>query len=288
MKPFLGIDLTENKKNEQHNGMEFCVQKPSAALTQSLERSSENVEETVKKSKLPLPIRIVQYVCGLVGAMVAVATMRALAEGLTLAQVYGNASGLFWIGGGCLPVWGILRIIATKKSKAVLETEESDRVITNLEGVCNAIYSELAVPGNAKEVDLLYFYYKRKEDKIKICEKGLQAAPYLNPIVKAYADAENLYIASLEAKWAFPRSSLKDIRKIKKHIRIAQWNKDAACSEGVYKQYKLTTDQYDCVHCKEYYILEAEFRGQTWGIYIPCYELPTFEALTGLKARAES
>lgn len=287
MKPFLGIDLTDDKKNEQHNGLEFCVQKPSAALTQSLERSSENAEQTVKKSKLPLPLRICQYVCGLLGVMVPVAIIRALGEGLTLAQVYGNASELIWIAGGCLLVWGVLKIIATKKEKAVLETEESDRVITNLEGVCNAIYSELAVPSDAKEADILYFYYKIKKDKMKICEKGLQPAPYLNPIFKVYADADNLYIANLETKWAFPRASLKAIRRIKKHIRIAQWNKEAPCDKGVYKQYKLITDQYHCVHCKEYCILEVEDQGRIWGIYIPCYELSTFEALTGLKAKTE-
>ena len=29
MKPFLGIDLTTNKKNEQMNGEEFVVAKPA-------------------------------------------------------------------------------------------------------------------------------------------------------------------------------------------------------------------------------------------------------------------
>ena len=53
MKPFLGIDLTTNKKNEQINGEEFVIAKPALSLTQSLESSSENVAETIEKSKLP-------------------------------------------------------------------------------------------------------------------------------------------------------------------------------------------------------------------------------------------
>ena len=32
--------------------------------------------------------------------------------------------------------------------------------------------------------------------------------------------------------------------------------------------------------------LELEHEGETWGIYFPCYELPVFEELTGLKAAA--
>ena len=49
MKPFLGIDLTTNKKNEQMNGEEFVIAKPALSLTQSLESSFENVEETIEK-----------------------------------------------------------------------------------------------------------------------------------------------------------------------------------------------------------------------------------------------
>ena len=41
MKPFLGIDLTTDKKNEQFNGTEFLVMKPSSAMAQSFEQSSK-------------------------------------------------------------------------------------------------------------------------------------------------------------------------------------------------------------------------------------------------------
>jgi len=37
MKPFLGIDLTTNKKNDQLNGNDFLAAKPSLALSQALE-----------------------------------------------------------------------------------------------------------------------------------------------------------------------------------------------------------------------------------------------------------
>ena len=52
MKPFLGIDLTTDKKNEQFNGTEFLVMKPSSAMAQSFEQSSKKAEETLERSKL--------------------------------------------------------------------------------------------------------------------------------------------------------------------------------------------------------------------------------------------
>lgn len=286
MKPFFGIDLTKDKKNEEINGVEFLVSKPSAAMTQSFERSSEKAEETIEQSKLPLPLRIGQWICGAVGALVAIGIIRGLGrdDGVSLTQAYQNAPWLFWLGGGCLLVWIILKIMSAQKEKTVLQTDESTHVLANLEGVCDAIYTELSVPSDAKEVDILSFYYKQKEDGIKVCEKALQMAPYLNPIFKVFVDEQNLYLANLEGKYAFPLACFKTIRFIKKRIRIISWNKDEKYNKGIYKQYKLTGDDYGCIHCKHYYILEFDYNDELWGIYIPCYELPIFEELTGLKA----
>ena len=57
MKPFLGINLTTHKKNEEVNGDVFLVAKPDPALTRSFELSSENVEETIKKASCLLQYR---------------------------------------------------------------------------------------------------------------------------------------------------------------------------------------------------------------------------------------
>lgn len=289
MKPFLGMDLTTDKKNELVNGVEFLVSKPSSAMSQSFERSQEKAEETIEQSKLALPIRIGQWICGVVGMIVSTAILKASAEDpdFPLDQAYQNAPWLFWLGGGCLLIWGILKIISMQKEKSVLKSEESTYLFTNLDGICNSIFSELSVPSDAKEVDILSFFYKVKDGNIKVCEKGLQIASYLNPVFRVFADTENLYIANLEGKYAFPLSCFIAIHTIKKHIGIIGWNKEEGYNKGIYKQYKLTMDNLGRVHCKRYYILEFNHNGDRWGIYIPCYELPIFEKLTGLKAQQD-
>lgn len=288
MKPFLGIDLTKNKKNEQMNGEEFIVAKPASSLTQSLESSSENVEETIERSKLPLLIRIGHWICGVVGVFIAIGILKSLGgeDGVTLSEAYQNASGLFWLGGACLVAWALLKLISMRKEKNVLGTEESTRVFNNLDKTCEAILSDLKVPKDSKEIDILSFFYKVKGDNIKVCEKGLQIAPYINPIFHIFADSENMYLANLEGKYAIPLSAIKAIKSIKKTIRIMEWNKDEEYHKGIYKQYKLSEDNYGCIICKSYHILEFEHNNDLWGIYIPCYELPIIEELTGLKADA--
>lgn len=287
MKPFLGIDLTTDKKNDRPNGAEFLVAKTSPALSRSFEQSSENAEETIEQSRLPLPLRIGQWICGAVGLVVALGLVKGLGgeNDVSLSQAYQNAPWLFWLAGGSLLAFAVLKLIGRRKEKTVLATEESAHTLRKFEGVCDAIYSELAVPSDAKEVDLLSFFYKVKDGSIKVCERPMQLWSHFNPVFKVFADSEQLYFANTEGKYAFPRSSLKAIHTLEKRVRVMGWNKTVAYNEGVYKQYKLTSDQYGCIHCKLSYILEIDRNGEPWGIHIPCYELPAFEELTGLKAQ---
>lgn len=286
MKPFLGIDLTTNRKNEQTNGDEFIVARTSLTSRKSLEQSMESSEQAIEKSKLPLPIRIGHWICGAVALFVAIGILKALGgeDNITLSEAYQNASWLFWLGGACLVIWVLLKIISIRKEKNVLEADESAKVFDNLDKTCNDILAELGVPSGAKEIDVLSFFYKEKYNKIKVCEKPMQMAPYLNPVFHIFKDSENLYLANLEQKYAIPLSSLKGIKSVKKTIRIMEWNKDQMHNEGIYKKYKMNIDNYGCIFCKPYHILEFEHSNELWGIYIPCYELPVIEQLTGLKA----
>lgn len=286
MKPFWGIDLTTNKKNEKTNGDEFLVAVPSLALAQSLARSSGKADELIGKSKLSLPLRIGQWICGTLGAIVVIGILRALggSDGVSLAQAYKNASWLFWLGGACLLVWGILKHISLRKEKKVLGNDEADQVFSNLDSICAGIYSELSVPADAKEVDILSFAYKVKDGNIRVSGRANQITPYSNPVFRIFADSENLYIANLYGKYAFPLSSMAAIRTVKKSIFILGWNKDMDFKDDIYKQYKLTADRYGRIQCRRYHILEFTRGGEVWGIYFPSYELPVFEALTGRKA----
>lgn len=281
MKPVFGIDLTENKKNTQIDGQVFRVQAPSPALMQALENSTKKSQATVKRSQLPLALRIVQYTSGLLAACTLMGVGRA---DVTFEQAYENAPWVFWMGGICFAIWLVLWILGKVKSKSVLSTEESSQTFSHLESVANSIYTELGVPAEAKEVDVLSFFYKMKNGKMKLCERGMQVAPYFLANYKLFADNQTLYFVNLDGKYAFPKSEMKGIRRVKKHIRVMGWNKDTQPNEGIYKQYKLTTDQYGCVHSKTYGILKLEHNGQGYELYIPCYELPRIEKLTGLTA----
>lgn len=286
MKPFLGIDLTLDKNNEEFNGKEFLVASASPVLSQALENSVENAEQTLEKSKLPLPLRIAKWGSCIVGLSITAGALKAAAgdEELTLSAMYQAAPWLFWLAGVCLLLWAYLAYKSKRKETEVLEGEEGTQTLAHLDDTCDAIYADLDVPSDAATADVLWFYYKEKDGKVKITEKGLQVATFANPEMRVYTDAENLYLADLEGKYAFSLSNFKAIHTVKKSATILSWNKEEDMRKGEYKPYKLSEDDCGVVTCKSYHILEWEKDGESWGIYVPCYELPIFERFIGLSA----
>lgn len=284
MTPFFGIDLTTNKKNHQLSGQNFLAKKPSAALTQSLNASAEKAEEKLQRAKLPLPLRIFQFLCGIVALVFAIGILEA---DLSFAAGYRNAAWIYWTAGICLAAWLALTIWSVVRSRSVLGAEESRQTFSGFDRLSDAIFEDLNVPANAKAVDILSFFYKVDNDGIRVCEKPMQMAPYINLEFKLFADQNAVYLVNLEGRYAFPRSSLLEITTVDKHIRLHGWNKEEAYNKGIYKPYQLTTDGYHTIHCTGYHILRINHNGTSWGIYFPSYELPAFEEVTGLQAQPD-
>lgn len=285
MKPFLGIDITENKKNEEFNGTEFLSAKTSSISAEAFEGAAANANDILKKAQLPLPVRIIHWICGFsaFALLFSIADSVIENDNLTLAAAYHNAPWMFWTAGICLVVWIILTIFSRNKAKEVLGSDENDRISSNMDNASKNIFAELDVPSSAKDVDILSFVYKNKNGTPKPVSKG--PTKYFNFIFKVYADSEKIYLANLDGKYEIPFSSLRMISTYKKNVSVPSWNKDTPYNKGEYKQYKLYKDGYDVIHIKKYHILEFEYCGETWGIYFPNYELPVFESITGLKAR---
>ncbi len=271
MKPFLAIDLTSDKKNDKINGSEFLVQTPSAGLSESFDNYSEKVENTEKEANLPLFFNIVKWVCAFAAIIFARGVFGADAS---FSEGYKNAPWAYWIFGISLIAWFVLWVWGKCKSKKVFESDDSMQTISHLECAAYTIYKDLDVPDEAKSIDLLSFFYKIKDGNIKVHQKGLQIPQYFNPEFKIFTDDENLYLANLEGKYAFPWSSIEKVHTVNKHISIDGWHKAEHFQKGIYKQFKLQSDQYGCVHGKNYYIIEIKHPEENFGIYIPNYELP--------------
>lgn len=281
LKPFLGINITEDKSNEAFNGQEFVAAKVSSIQADMLEKAVDRVEAQENQSKLPRPLRIIRGASMMIGLVCVCGILRGLGgdDGVTLAQAYENAGWVFWIAGVCLAVWGLLTLWAKYRERTVVDSDETKRVISTAERLTKNSYAELGVPETAANIDILMFQYVEK--KGKIVPHSFGPAAFIACDCKAFTQNGFLCLADADQRYDFPLSEMRCIVTVKKNVAIPAWNKNIPTNKPPYKEYKLRIDDYGCIHFKPYYILELEHNGETWGIYFPSYELPTIERLTG-------
>lgn len=283
MKPIFCIDVTNNKKNDILNGSEFISRTLSAQKLKDYEEKQDSLEEAVEKSKIPLWLTIVKYLCAFFFLIVlgAVAKSR---ENLTIPEQFENAPGLFIAAIVCAVAWVIIQILSKRKETKVLKEEKAEDQVEELKKDEKIIFEELEVPNTARSVDILMFRYKVKKEKIVPYVSGLQTTAYICLDAKAFADEEGLHLADISSVYTFKKSEIKAIRTVAKRISIANWNKDEDPRKGEFKPYKMAVNNYGDVFFKPYHILEVEHDGQLYGIYFPPYELDVFERLTGMAA----
>lgn len=279
MIPLWGVNVTQNKKNEIANGRELIV--ATVAQKIDVEEVQDRAKDLEARASLPIGWRIIQWVSGLVAAIVAISFIRAAAE-VGVEKVLQNGPVLLGIFFVCIMIYIVLKIWGNRRNNAVMKSGEIEQFDANVQEVLGAAYKELGVPEDAVCMDAFVFRYKEKDDKISVRNVGF--FDFFNVEVRAYIKDGDLCFADADSVYALPLESLKGIQTVKKTAMFHGWHKELPPTDKSFKQYRVAITQYGSITCKPYYILEAEIRGQTWGVYFPGYELPTMEALTGLYA----
>lgn len=282
MKPFYGIDRTENRKNTFREGDCFIAASTSRAVSSAMERAAEGAAVQLRRSKLPFPLSGIRTVCGWAAALLLFSIIRAL-RNVTLLEGYENAPFLFWLTGICGAVWLVLTIIGTVIRKNVQATEDFTVAVKRMEDQVDAAFRELGVPADAKDVDVIAISHRWKNGKLKPVAYGLETSERTTEPFKVFLREDRLCFATPENRYEFRLSELQVLRSVKKHIYSKGWNKEEAYDEGFYKPYKLTVDNYGRIHMRSYGLLELEHEGIRWAIWLPPYELNYISALTGLK-----
>ena len=278
MIPLFCTDITSDKSNEIFNGAEFISRTSQKQRMQEYESKQEDVEKSIEKTKFPLLLRIIKSVCGFLFLIIFLACIKA-----GFREALQNAP--FLVIGGFLggAIWLVLHLLSSKKEKRVLEEENVEQHLEELDQDLALLYTELGIPEDAQNVDVLVFRYKIKNGEIRPHVSFLQSTPYGNADLKIYATDEHVHIADLESVYSIPKAALKGITRVSKRISVPSWNKEEGPNEGSYKSYKMTENN-GLVYFKPYYILNVAQDGRLYGVYFPCYELETFERITGLSA----
>lgn len=283
MKPILGIDITFDKKSDTITGEEFITKTVSKQKAGNLSESAEELDSVISEAKLPTWLSILKALCGIYAAIVLVGILRNVFE-ISFAQMLENAAWLIYSGAASGIIWISLVLYERNKAERVMTDRGAERLVEELEADVLAAYEELGVPEDAPDVDILCFKYKMVNGSAVPKTPFPQTTCYVNVELKLFATEEGIHLADPQSVYTFNPSEITAIRKFTKRISIPTWNKDVSPTKGEYEQYKMSVNNYGNVFIKPFYALEINRNGERFGIYFPCYELPAFERVTGLRA----
>ena len=288
LEPIFSADATADKKNTELGGEELIERRVSAELADSFGRYMERAENIEKRAKLPLPMRIAEYVSGFLSLMLLGGIVEGAIESeKTVAQILERAGWLIGVALALGAVGLFFFLKAVKLSREVYDSDEALSVAEALEDITPLIYNDLGVPEDAPFVDLWHCRYKKKGEAFVILpssesiHRGFICSAY-----RVFVDGEGLCLADLEARYRIPLECIEGVYWVNKRASFHGWTKDEEIKSEKYKEYKITeTDEADLYLIKPICFIALTLGGVERALFFPPYELSLIEELLGMTAR---
>lgn len=287
MKPLFGIDRTANPENQVLNGEEFVLRQLPEKTRKDIAEAREEAEKEARKGT---PISRFSFFLNLFGLLVwlgfFILMLSVAASGLRAS--YQSVPAAFWLVAGGVPVWLGLAVYHLFRKKKIACAAEKSPAQALYETRVKKGLDALSVPADAPLADIFLFAYKLCGGEVLAQPFGKGDIRFFNTGIKAFVEEGRLCLADSEHVWGFSLSDLVRIKTIREKIHLPKWNKPLPPSDARYSEYAMEDHRMAGVVIGEYHILEFQKEGALYGLYFPNYELPVFEALTGLRADLNS
>ncbi len=283
MKYVFGIDITEDRNNNEIEGQVFHSNSTLPILKENYDRCASVTEKIEKEASLPIGLKIIKelslaIVCfllfGIIGSL----------KKVNLKQAYANAPVLFYVV-ALFSVIGLILYLVEKYRKKNQNRDEVNYKDNYIKNIYKSAKEILNIPEEAIVVEVLMFYYIIKKGKMKVIEKisnvGAGFIYYQNFQVYAYIKNESLHMADLYNEWCIPLSCILGIRTINKKIYVPCWKKEIPYNKDKYKKYKMIQNYYGNIFFKPYYAFRIAWQGEEYELFIPPYERGVLTSLVG-------
>jgi len=138
--------------------------------------------------------------------------------------------------------------------------------------------TQLELPGNAIQIDVLAYRYNIQNDKMKLLSTGM--TKYVNISKKMYVKDDALCISDIFYVISIPLSEIKVITPIDKKILLPSWNKEVPANHEDYKKYKIRFNQYRMFFIKSYYVIKINHNLEDYELLVPNYDIDKLLLLT--------
>lgn len=287
MKPLFSTDILLNwvKLTEEELAQaqppegDYYVKSLTDEQCDRISQAQENASRMLKKGDIPLWLKAIRMVLFFV-LLIAVSN---LLKGFSQAGIGGlelkSAAAALISAIVCI----VITLIKKKRAKDFENSDSYDEAVSVMDEIDRS-FNYLGIPQNTDFTEIIEVRYKQKDSKIKVQTGILKSELNYNVQCKIHGDNQALYISDGMNLFKIPKSELKAIKTVNEKLALAQWYKDEPYNSQSFEKYKLVPNQAGHIYVEPFHILEIEHKGQSYGIYFPCYELEKFEKATGLKA----
>ena len=264
--------------NEHFDGAKFIIRNVNPIIEEEINNILQKNENFQEKASLPKVLKILKYVFGFGGFIIAAGIIKSLGD-ISIKEAFNNAAFLFYTAGISILIWAILVIYEKNKSEDVAQSQEVKDLEVQSNDLLKKALDDLKIPEDAKLVDVLSYHYKLHDGK----EKQLNGFfKYINMQLRLYVEDDKLHLGDAHELYAIPLSYIKKISIINKKISVFGWNKDAAYNSKEYKQYKITANNYGVLFFKNYCSILINDGIEEFEIMVPTYEKDVIKELTNI------
>lgn len=275
MKPIFCIDVTTNKHNPNVNGMDFATRQAEPDRLEKLENMANDLENTINTHKVPGWMVAIRSIAGFAALIMAMNLMKVALESGFGAIFSADHITVTLICLGSVAIYFYLNRDAKLREKKASEDPAIEQKTMLLEAEMLFVMNSMGVPANAAEIDVMTFHYKVKDGEIVPSAPMMIPTPFINFECKIFGDGDALCIADTQSVYSFKREWIKGLKKVDSKVSLYPWTKDDAPTDDKYYDYSLGYGKMGMVSAPCYYILEIERDGESFGLYIPNYEIAT-------------
>ena len=284
MKPIFCTDVTVNRSNQDINGREFITVTAPEGTRSILEGKANELQSTIEKAKTPSWMLTVKSVAGFMAVLMGFSTFtRAMEGGFTSIFASENISVVL-LCVICAVAWFFLNRYCKENEKKLDENPDIKARSKELENGINMMFESMGVPTGAVDADVIMFRYKMKNGDMVVDAPPMLPAAYFNFACKAYGEGEFLCLADTENVFSFRKDEITGIHKVERRINMTSWNKEAAPTDPQFAKYGISIAKMGMITVPYYFAIDLVHDGESYEIYFPPYELPTFASIIGKKA----
>lgn len=279
MKAVFGTNI--KSPESKPDGLALITRRPGEAAYSQYTKAAQQLEAERSKGRVSPWMLYLQYFAYLISVFLFYNLLHA---GLSSPELYDRLRFLFPLAIVCSIAAIMLSVITWRKKKTAKESEAYLMAARETQGAIRQVYASMELPQDAVPMDVFYYGYKAKKDKLVPYAKGFSMYVYDNKVVRVYRQADTLCIADKEGVIPVSLQEISSIKTIKRTVALPHWNKTVSFQLDPYKQFRISQNSYGFYSIPRYQRMTFLKNGEMWELLFPNYELPIMEKLTGMRA----